>query len=199
MMKLTTILMLVGLLAIADCKPEERKTTPEPPTQTSETPAAAATPRNVPEALQGMTTFNGTPSQDAHYYIYLQSASWCGPCCKEMPEIAAAYPEMKESGVELILIGCDDTAEASQRYLEKYHAQFPGIHYKDSALNTLPGFTPAKGIPDAIIVDREGHVIIREHGAIIKNWKQVIDRYEAQTKPTESPVQQPSAETTPAE
>lgn len=201
-MKLSHILILTGVLISTACKPEERKA-PEAQAEAAAQPTAgaeatAASPRpaeSVPEALQGIITFNGTPSQNANYYIYLQSASWCSPCCKEMPEIAAAYEEMKNNGVELILIGCDDTVEAAQKFLDTYGAKFPGIHYKESELSTLPGFTPAAGIPDATFVDRAGKVIARDHGYIVKLWKQIIDKYEAQNKPTESPVQAPSAET----
>lgn len=208
-MKLTHTLYLAAGLLLAACKPEDAQPAPQPADETSAQEAAApqsaqetptpdqedaAVGETVPEALQGIITFNGTPSQDAKYYIYLQSASWCGPCRAEMPDIVAAYPEMKDARVELILIGCDDTVEASQKYLDSYGAKFPGIHYKESELKTLPGYTPAPGIPDATVVDREGRQVARGHGSLVKRWKEVIARYENRNKPTESPVQQPSTD-----
>ena len=141
---------------------------------TGGTEAAAAEAR-VPAALSKMHSFNGTPSSDARIYVYLQSASWCGPCVQEMPEIAREYPKMKEHGIELILIGCDDTEEAALKFLNKYNASFPGIHYKEEGLKNLPGYTPARGVPDATFVDREGNVIKRGHGALVKNWRRVLN------------------------
>lgn len=158
---------------------------------TAEAPAAGS----VPEALQGIITFNGTPSQEADYYIYLQSASWCHPCCAEMPDIVAAYPAMKEKKVELILISCDDSVESGRKFLETYKATFPAIHYTEKELATLPGYTPARGIPDATIVDRRGHVVRRGHGAMVKFWERIIGQYEAEQseqKAAEAPTQSPS-------
>lgn len=140
----------------------------------AEPSAPAAEALSVPQALSRLHSFNGTPSADAQYYIYLQSASWCHPCVEEMPAIVQAYGEMRASGVELILIGCDDTEEAALKFLEKFGAAFPGIHYKEEQLKSLPGYKPAYGVPDATFVDRQGHVIKRGHGALVKRWKQTL-------------------------
>lgn len=181
-MKATLTLMLAGALLLAACKPEEKEQPAQPSEPATETPAAAAVapkaPQTVPEALESMVTINGKPSTDAQYYIYLQSASWCPPCRKEMPEIVKAYPEMKKNGVELILIGCDENLPGTQRYLEEFSAGFPAVHYTDEDLRTLPGFSPATGIPDATFVDRQGHVLLRGSGALIKDWKRIFHKGE---------------------
>lgn len=91
-----------------------------------------------------------------------------------MPGIVAAYDEMKANGVELVLIGCDETVEAAQKFLESFQAAFPGVHYKDERINTLPGYLPAKGVPDAIFVDRQGRVLRRGHGYLVQFWRQVL-------------------------
>ena len=50
---------------------------------------AAATP--VGKAVGKLKTFNGKPTKKALVYVYLQSASWCGPCNQEMPDVVNAY------------------------------------------------------------------------------------------------------------
>lgn len=168
-MKVLTLVMACAALSAGVYAQEAQAAPAEGAAQTAD----AAEP-SVAAALQGMHSFNATPAADAEYYIYLQSASWCGPCVREMPEIVKAYREMKKHKVELILIGCDDTEAAAQKYLKTHGATFPGIHYTEEKLKSLPGYTPARGIPDATFVDKQGNVIRRGHGAMVKRWRQVL-------------------------
>lgn len=129
---------------------------------------------SVAEVLEKLETFNAEPNLEADYYVYLESASWCGPCCREMPKIVKAYAAMKKAGIEILLIGADRTPEDAQKYLEKFGAKFPGVHRKDEGVNELPGYTPAQGIPTATFVSADGEVLQRDHGSIIMNWKKII-------------------------
>lgn len=136
-------------------------------------PAQQATAANVAEAI-GQTTFlSGTPMADAQYYIYLFSASWCGPCRALMPRIVEQYPAMKDAKVEVILISFDATPEAAKEYIEHYNAGFPGLHAKDPAVQQLPGISMPRGIPNAIIVDANGKVLFNGHGAKALNWQNI--------------------------
>lgn len=128
----------------------------------------------VAKVLQDLDTFNAKPNLKAKYYVYLQSASWCGPCKAEMPDIVKAYPNMKKKKVEIILIGADRTKEDAILYLDSFKAAFPGVHYKSPGVKDLPGFTPAPGIPHATFVDDKGRVLGEGHGSIIMNWEQII-------------------------
>ena len=116
------------------------------------------------------------PNLKAQYYIFLQSASWCGPCNAEMPEVVKAYEQMKASGkVELILLSHDDNPTAGKGFLTKYKATFPGTMNNGASVPPLP---PAKGIPNATIMKADGSVIESGHGSIIRGWKnQTIGKY----------------------
>lgn len=170
-MKAIRLLSLLSALAAAPCLPAAANTQGTPSARAE---LCADSELTVPQALSELPCFNSTPSADARYYIYLQSASWCFYCVQDMPDIAAAYEQMKEKGVELVLIGCDDTPEAALNYLKKYNATFPGIHYKDVNPEKLPGYRPAVGVPDATFVDRQGNVLARGHGAMVKRWRSVL-------------------------
>ncbi|GAB4459189.1 MAG: hypothetical protein OHK0029_21400 [Armatimonadaceae bacterium] len=41
-------------------------------------------------------------------------ATWCGPCVKEMPDLAKLQKQYKAKGVEVITISCDDKSAQSR-------------------------------------------------------------------------------------
>ena len=138
-----------------------------------EAPAAESV---VGAKLKGNTFFNNTnPNLNAEYFIFLKSASWCGPCNMEMPNVAKAYEQMKQSGkVELILLSHDQTEDKAQAFLNKYNATFAGL-MKGASIPTLP---PSNGIPNATIMKADGTVIQSGHGSIIQGWKEkTIGKY----------------------
>lgn len=141
--------------------------------------AAEKKEESVVGAILKKNTFfnNPTPNFDADFFIFLESASWCGPCNAEMPEVVKAYEQMKASGkVELILIGYDDTEQAAKGFLEKYKAKFPGVMRGAS----VPQIPAAQGIPHAVIMKADGSIIEDGHGSIIRGWKkQTIGEYAA--------------------
>lgn len=136
--------------------------------------------------------FTGRPSKNAKYYVYLQSASWCGPCQQEMPDIVEIYPDMKKAGVEIILCSWDRNKGAAQGFLKSHKAKFPAV-MKEQA-GALPGFQLADGIPFAIIVTEEGKPITSGHGSIVKQWESIISEWEAQHAPQEDSTHEESAE-----
>lgn len=130
-----------------------------------------------------LKSFNGKPSPKAKYYFYLCSASWCGPCQKEMPSIVECHKQMKRDGrCDIILIGHDRTPEEAKAYLKSHKAKFAGVWCKDDKIDELPGNQPVQGIPTAILVDRSGKVLTVSHASMIKEWKEIIDRAEAQAE-----------------
>ena len=149
----------LGLLA-APCLRAQEQQTPAPAPQ--EQPAPAAAEENAVgkalEAIQGYVT-EKRPDTHAHYYIYLQSAGWCGPCNQEMPKIVAEYGEMRKNGVELIFVSCDKTPEDAAAFMKKYGADFACVGFNTPAAAALPGFTPERRVPRMSIVDASGKVV----------------------------------------
>ena len=125
----------------------------------------------VHAAIAKTKFFNGKPSKKADYYIYLHSASWCGPCKALMPDIIKEYKKMKRKGVEIILLGHDKTEDAAKAYLKGYKAKFAGLLDDSQDARSLPGYTAASGIPAATIVDKNGKVVTSGHGKLVLEWK----------------------------
>ncbi len=136
--------------------------------------ARETTGGEVVAAMRKIKWFNGKPSKKAQYYIYLQSASWCGPCRKEMPEIAEEYKAMKKDGrVELVLLGGDRSVGAAKDFLKNNKAKFPGVLLKADGVAELPGVRSLPNyFPAAAIVKADGTVVKAGHGSIVKDWRQ---------------------------
>ncbi len=110
------------------------------------------------------------PNPKAKYYIYLSSASWCGPCRALHPQIVAKYKDMKKDKVELILVSNDHDETSGKAYADGYPC--PAI--MDAQSSKLPGFSPAQGIPQAIIVNGKGEVLQKGHGSIALQYENII-------------------------
>lgn len=148
-----------------DETPAEVESTSTKTSKKKELPAVA-------QALKKVKFVHGKANSAAKCYVYLQSASWCGPCRKEMPEIVAEYKKMKKEGVEIILCGCDKDKRGVKDYVKEFKIPFPATVADDKL--KLPGYTKASGIPHAIFVDKNGKVLASGHGSITMNWQDYL-------------------------
>lgn len=142
-------------------------------TETAEQPVAAENTPAVTAFVNKADFLTGKPMADAQYYIYLYSASWCGPCRMLMPRIVDEYANMKANKVEIILIACDRGADVAKSYIEHYKADIPGLHVAAPAARQLPSAANPRGIPHATIVDANGKVLYSGHGQGALNWKKI--------------------------
>ncbi len=147
---------------------------------------------SVLAALSELDCFNAEPNKKAKFFIYLQSASWCGPCRAEMPKIVEMYPEMRKAKVEVILLGCDQTKQAAEAYLKKFEAPFPGVMVQEG--RSLPGFQESRGIPHATFVNAKGEVIKADYATtgIVAKWKEIIKEKPQKAKKEKQSTDDPS-------
>lgn len=139
-------------------------------------PAASSSAVADALAIPGITYLTETlPAADAKFYVYLCSASWCGPCRAIMPKIVEQYSDIKAAGGEIVLLCCDRTPAAGKAYLKKYDADIPSIllDVRTASSLRLPGFMPPRSIPYAVIVSADGTVLQKGHGGIVLNWREI--------------------------
>lgn len=81
-------------------------------------------------------------------------ASWCGPCRREIPEIAAKYEAWRQAGlpVDVVAISTDDTDDAVTRLRERLDFGAIEVH-RDPDLGDRLGVS---GLPTTYVIDREG-------------------------------------------
>ena len=158
-----------------DETPAEVESTSTKTSKKKELPAVA-------QALKKVKFVHGKANSAAKCYVYLQSASWCGPCCEELPKIVKLYPAMKKKKVELILVGHDHSNEKVLAFLKSFKAGFPGIYKSAEGVQDLPGLTLTDFVPSAIVVDDKGRVLHKGEGSDVLHWETLIKKKPVKTR-----------------
>ncbi len=138
---------------------------------TAEPPPKAA-PVPLRSKISKVKWRRAKPNLRAEYYIYLHSASWCGPCREMMSYFASRYKEMKKDGrVELLMISYDKYQEQEEALLNAHDASFPVAHCSDPAVAELPGITLHHGTPTVNIMRASGVKLMDGHGLAVVHWR----------------------------
>lgn len=119
------------------------------------------------------------PAPNAKIYMYLFSASWCGPCRMVMPKIVEGYNEMKSNGVEIVLMG-SEAPEEVKKYIEHYNASFAATIGASEKAKKLPAFQQPRGIPFVIVVSGKGEPIYAGHGSDALRWRDFLQKLPAE-------------------
>ena len=88
--------------------------------------------------------------------------SWCPPCRKEAPALAATATKMKNEGVEFVGISVREDAAAARAFNAAKKIPYPSL--TDPSGKTLLGFAknlPSQAIPTTWVIDSEGRVAAR--------------------------------------
>jgi thiol-disulfide isomerase/thioredoxin len=90
-------------------------------------------------------------------------ATWCGPCRKEMPQLAELQQRLGSEDFEVVAISIDrQGAEVARPFLEDVGADALKL-YLDPTANVLADFK-AVGLPATILIDRQGREVGRMFG-----------------------------------
>ena len=114
-----------------------------------------------------------TPSGDVMQYSEFRGrvlfvnfwATWCAPCVKEMPTIAALAEAMKDTEVAFLLISIDEELRDFKRFVKDQ-----GLEHLAYLRDWEPGTSSFEGgmVPATFVVDKRGRIVYRHHGAA--NW-----------------------------
>ena len=87
-------------------------------------------------------------------------ATWCGPCRKEMPSLAALQAQLGSKDFEVVAISLDRKgADAAAAFLQETNSTALKL-YIDTSAGVLDKFL-APGLPATILIDRQGKEIGR--------------------------------------
>jgi thiol-disulfide isomerase/thioredoxin len=82
-------------------------------------------------------------------------ATWCPPCHREMPVLAAAQQDFPQG--RFILLNQGESAEVVRDYLEKNNLRFE--HVWLDAQSQFSQFTGNRGLPLTLIYDKQGNLV----------------------------------------
>jgi thiol-disulfide isomerase/thioredoxin len=115
-----------------------------------------------PMAIKG-TLLDGTafdPASLAGKVVLVDFwATWCGPCVAEIPNMLAQYEKYHDKGFEVVGISLDDDRDALTQFIADKKIPWPILHEAAGGGHPLATFYGITGIPQLILIGRDGNVI----------------------------------------
>ena len=81
-------------------------------------------------------------------------ASWCEPCTKELPLLAALARRMRPRGVEILAVNIDEKRENADDFLRSHKVDLPVLFDPDGKVAAAKYDPPT--MPTSFVIDREG-------------------------------------------
>ena len=93
-------------------------------------------------------------------------ATWCGPCVKEMPDLAAIQNQYAALGVQVIGASADTLAEqkAVREFITKVKINFP--IWLGASTQDMARFSLGPALPGTAIIGRDGKIVAVYQGVI---------------------------------
>jgi len=82
-------------------------------------------------------------------------ASWCGPCRKEMPELAQIQSEFEDLGFVILGVNVEEDSTKANELLAKNPVNFPILYDTENKVTEL---FRVDAMPSTILVDRDGNM-----------------------------------------
>ena len=90
-------------------------------------------------------------------------ATWCAPCRKELPGLAALTEEPQNKGLAVVGVSMDQGSRAGVKsFVEHYKLPYP-IVFPDELSNTEAS---SVGLPTTVLIDRSGRIAKTYLGAV---------------------------------
>ncbi len=92
-------------------------------------------------------------------------ATWCSPCVREMPLLAALRARQGEDGVEVVGIAIDDP-DAVREFVAKLSIDYPILLDVPSRADTSARYGDTQGVlPYTVLVDAHGRIVASKAGS----------------------------------
>ena len=107
----------------------------------------------------GGDTFKNKDLQGKPYLIVF-SATWCGPCQKELPLLKSLYDKYHSKGLEAIYFNLDDNIELWGEHIRKNNLQWINVSERTKRGNSpISEMFNTYLIPNHFLIDRFGKIV----------------------------------------
>ena len=109
-------------------------------------------------------------------------ATWCGPCRAEMPHLVEMYDKYKDRDFQVIGLdvgdgnGQPETVEEIKVFAAKMNLNYELVRISNATVSEVYKLTRFEGVPQTLLVDREGHL----RGVFLGGGSKVIDSMKAE-------------------
>lgn len=94
-------------------------------------------------------------------YVYIDCwATWCGPCCGEIPHLKKLEHDYSSKNIHFVSISCDQNAKAWEAKVKK--EQLGGIQLIQGKDRGFMNAYMVSGIPRFILIDKNGNIVKAE-------------------------------------
>lgn len=129
-------------------------------------PFFALSMSNFDEVPLALASFKGKP------LVVNFWARWCGPCRKEIPDLAEMHEKYKGKGVLILGIAVEEAThrDSLREFAKAYDMSYPlliGGVQQSVALMQATG-NPKSGLPFTLVIDRQGKIIAKKLGVMSK-------------------------------
>jgi len=90
-------------------------------------------------------------------------ATWCPPCRKEIPSMAALHDKYASQGLKIIAVSVDQRLDQLINFMKEYRMPFQVLHDADSTVSRRYGVFR---YPESFLIDRDGKVLKHLVGAV---------------------------------
>ncbi len=103
-------------------------------------------------------------------------ATWCKPCENEMPAMNRLYAALPREEFELVAVAIDDEKSDVEAFQSRYGLSFPIVLDLDQSVYAA---YQTMGVPESLLIDREGRIVERYVGPREWDAPEYIDRIRA--------------------
>lgn len=125
--------------------------------------------------LEGVAVKSSDLFKDSKITMINLWATWCGPCVKEMPDLAELSREYEKKGCRIIGI-CLDGAEEKEEAIQILKDN--GVEYLNLiAPENINDILPSSVIPTTYFVDSNGTILVNPpvQGAAVEGYPEILD------------------------
>jgi thiol-disulfide isomerase/thioredoxin len=94
-------------------------------------------------------------------------ASWCGPCRREAPSLAALARYFGSDPVRFVGVDTRDSVPNAEAFQRTFQVSYPSVNDPaDEIALAFHATLPPAGIPSTLVIDRTGHIAARIVGGV---------------------------------